>query len=110
VRARIRVNDLSQVQWDYLRENLPVSYNIPDNVIRVCVEFEFQFGPDVRHVEMPARTFVTWMTRLRRVQHEAEATLTLSANADGKPVRGPEIIGRDSNDLPIYEPYRSVDA
>lgn len=72
MRARIKVADLTLRQWDFLQDHLPASYEIPDNAVRVCVEFELDPEIGARHVEMPVRAFVALMTRLQRIEHHGE--------------------------------------
>lgn len=76
MRTRIKVTDLTLRQWDHLQDNLQASYDIPENGVRVCVEFELHCEMDSRHVEMPVRAFMALMTRLARIQRHAEAALT----------------------------------
>jgi hypothetical protein len=68
MRTRIKVTDLTLRQWDHLQDNLQASYDIPENGVRVCVEFELHCEMDPRHVEMPVRAFMALMTRLQRIE------------------------------------------
>lgn len=68
MRTRIKVMDLTLRQWDHLQDNLQPSYEIPENGVRVCVEFELHCEMSPRHVEMPVRAFMALMTRLQRIE------------------------------------------
>lgn len=72
MRTRIKVMDFTLRQWDHLQDNLQEEYDIPENGVRVCVEFELDAQMASRHVEMPVRAFVALMTRLQRIEHHAE--------------------------------------
>jgi len=79
MRARIKVMDLTLGQWDYLQDTLPERFEMPDEAVRVCVEFELDSQLSPRHVEMPVRAFTALLTRLQEVQARAEAALTPDA-------------------------------
>lgn len=66
MRTRIKVADLTLRQFVHLQENLRTEYEIPENAVRVRVEFEV--GRDSTTVEMPVRAFVALMTRLQRIE------------------------------------------
>jgi hypothetical protein len=71
MRTRIKVMDLTLRQGDHLRDNLPPEYQISENAVRVCVEFEHH-ALGYRHVEMPIRAFMALMTRIQRIEQHAE--------------------------------------
>ena len=79
MRARIKVMDLSLAQWDWLQDNLPETYAIPENAVRVCVEFELSSEIGARYVEMGVRQFIALMAQLQLAE----------AQAQGKDVRLP---------------------
>lgn len=68
--ANITVNDLTMDQWDYLKDNLPERYDIPDGAIRVRVAFELDFQLSPRIAEMSVRDFMALMSRLQNVHRE----------------------------------------
>lgn len=80
MRTQINVQDLTPLQWEYLRKNLPVGYDMTPNMVRVCVEFTG--GPEPVHVEMPIRLFMTMLTRLQRIQADWEHGDTLLAKTE----------------------------
>lgn len=81
MRTQIKVTDLSVVQWDYLQDNLLEKYAIPADAVRVCVEFELDPEMSTRHVEMPVRAFMSFLTRLQAAQIRATAQAVLTPDA-----------------------------
>lgn len=81
MRTQIKVTDLSVVQWDYLQDNLLEKYAIPADAVRVCVEFELDPEMSTRHVEMPVRAFMSFLTRLQAAQIRATAQAALTPDA-----------------------------
>lgn len=81
MRTQIKVTDLSVAQWDYLQDNLLEKYAIPADAVRVCVEFELDPEMSTRHVEMPVRAFMSFLTRLQAAQIRATAQAALTPDA-----------------------------
>lgn len=71
MRTRIKVMDMTPVQWDLLQVALRPEYDIPEGAVRVCVEFELGAQMESRHAEMPVRVFVRLMTQLQRAENHA---------------------------------------
>jgi hypothetical protein len=72
MRTRIKVMDLTLRQWDHLQDNLRDGYEIPDEAVRVSVEFELDAQMNTRRVDMPVRSFVAMMTRLQRIERHGQ--------------------------------------
>lgn len=81
MRTQIKVTDLSVAQWDYLQDNLLEKYSIPADAVRVCVEFELHPEMSTRHVEMPVRAFMSFLTQLQAAQIRATAQAVLTPDA-----------------------------
>ena len=72
MRTKIEVGNLTQGQFDWLKENIPGYRRIPQGTPRMCVVF---VGPGKEldgHVELPPREFVTVIERLAQITRAAE--------------------------------------
>jgi hypothetical protein len=77
-----KVTGLSLQQWDYLQDFLLADYDMPENVVRVCTEFELTPDLKVRHAEVPIQTFAGLLNRLERHGRLAMAVLPPDALPD----------------------------
>lgn len=86
MRTKIEVGDLTQGQFDWLKENIPGARDIPEGTPRMCVVF---VGPGKErdgHVELPPREFVAVIERLARITRTAELLAEVpGAGIDGGP-------------------------
>jgi len=84
MRTKIEVGNLTQGQFDWLKENIPGARDIPEGTPRMCVVF---VGPGDNldgHVELPPREFVAVIELLARITRTAE----LLAEAPGAGIDG----------------------
>jgi len=117
MRARIKVTDLSLAQWDHVQDQLQETYDIADGAVRVCVEFELDPQMNTRHVEMPVRVFVGFLTRLARIQRHAELADSGITCDHGAAVlaetpsafEGAEPVRDYADGCQSFGPYRSLD-
>lgn len=117
MRTTIKVTELSLAQWDHVQDQLQETYDIPDGAVRVCVEFEVDPELSPRHVEMPVRVFVGFLTRLARIQHHAELAASGTTCDHGAAVvaetpsafEGADPVRDYGDGCQSFGPYRSVD-
>jgi hypothetical protein len=83
MRTRIKVTDLTVRQWEHVLRALPAGYDMPEEAVRVYVEFEIDIPDEVtggRRVEMPVRAFIALMTQLQRIErHQPDALMVATA-------------------------------
>lgn len=83
--TKIKVKDLSLVQWDWIQTHLVRDYEFTPETVRVCVEFELTPDFNLTRVELPVRAFMHLMNQLQGIEtraRAAEAALAPDALSD----------------------------